>query len=549
MFSLTKTSDRQREILEIVLSNGWDYMRSLLIGGKADEPKLPPPAVLRNILIELGPFYVKIGQLLSTRPDLLPPEYIKSLSALQAQVPPVPWNEIETIIKQEISQPITQVFNYIEPEPVAAGSIAQVHRATLVTGETVALKVQRPGIDRIVDKDIILIKAIAELVSLTEFGQDYNINSLAEEFTQAVKAELNFTKEGEFTDLLRRNLAKSIWIDPQQLIIPQIYWQITTEKLLVLEWLEGTAILKADIPLDKETASPKNNRQQATTLLFRSFFQQMLIDGVFHADPHPGNIFYLENGKVALIDCGSIGRLDPQTQKLLTEMLLAIVDMDASRCSQLTLELSQSDRVPDLAKLEKSYELILRKYYNLSLSQINFSEVFYEILQLARKNKLKLPRNLGLFAKTLANLEGVARKLNPELNLLTEIKPLMTDIFRRQLIGDTPLPTLLRTVLDVKSLSLQSPRKVELLLERIGTETLQWNLNVKQLENLRRSLDDSANRLSFSIVVGSLIIGAAIISTNAPTQQLSLINNILFAAASFLGVWLIVSILRSGKLK
>ena len=275
----------------------------------------------------------------------------------------------------------------------------------------------------------------------------------------------------------------------------------------------------------------------------------MLIDGVFHADPHPGNIFYLENGKVALIDCGSIGRLDPQTQKLLTEMLLAIVDMDASRCSQLTLELSQSDRVPDLAKLEKSYELILRKYYNLSLSQINFSEVFYEILQLARKNKLKLPRNLGLFAKTLANLEGVARKLNPELNVLTEIKPLMTDIFRRQLIGDTPLPTLLRTVLDVKSLSLQSPRKVELLLERIGTETLQWNLNVKQLENLRRSLDDSANRLSFSIVVGSLIIGAAIISTNAQTQQLSLITNILFAAASFLGVWLIVSILRSGKLK
>ena len=549
MFSLTKTSDRQREILEIVLSNGWDYMRSLLIGGKADEPKLPPPAVLRNILTELGPFYVKIGQLLSTRPDLLPPEYIQSLTALQAKVSPVSWENIENIIRQELSQPITQVFNGIEPQPIAAGSIAQVHRATLITGQTVALKVQRPGIDRIVDKDIKLIKAIADLVSLTEFGQDYNINSLAEEFTQAVKAELDFTKEAEYTNQLRSNLAQSTWIDPKQLVIPQIYWEITTAKLLVLEWLEGKPILNADIPVSSETASAKNNRQQATTLLFRSFFQQMLVDGFFHADPHPGNIFYLTNGKVALIDCGSIGRLDPQTQQLLTEMLLAIVDMDASRCSQLTLELSQSDRVPDLAKLEKSYELILRKYYNLSLSQINFSEVFYEILQLARKNKLKLPRNLGLFAKTLANLEGVARKLNPELNLLTEIKPLMTDIFRRQLIGDTPIPTLLRTVLDLKSLSLQSPRKFELLVDRIGTETLQWNLNLKQLDNLRRSLDDSANRLSFSIVVGSLIIGGAVISSNAQTQQLSLINNILFAAASFLGLWLIVSILRSGKLK
>ncbi len=549
MFSLTKTSDRQREIVEIVLSNGWDYMRGLLIGGKADEPNLPPPAVLRNILTELGPFYVKIGQLLSTRPDLLPPEYIKSLTALQAKVPPVSWENIENIIRQELSQPITQVFNSIEPQPIAAGSIAQVHRATLITGETVALKVQRPGIDRIVDKDIKLIKAIAELVAITEIGQYYNINSLAEEFTQAVKAELDFTKEAEYTNQLRSNLAKSTWIDPKQLVIPQIYWQITTEKLLVLEWLEGKPILNADIPVSSETASAKNNRQQATTLLFRSFFQQMLVDGFFHADPHPGNIFYLVNGKVALIDCGSIGRLDPRTQQLLTEMLLAIVDMDASRCSQLTLELSQSDRVSDLAKLEKSYELILRKYYNLSLSQINFSEVFYEILQLARKNKLKLPRNLGLFAKTLANLEGVARKLNPELNLLTEIKPLMTDIFRRQLIGDTPLPTLLRTVLDLKSLSLQSPRKFELLVDRIGTETLQWNLNIKQLDNLRRSLDESANRLSFSIVVGSLIIGGAVISSNAQTQQLSLINNILFAAASLLGLWLIVSILRSGKLK
>lgn len=549
MFSLTKTSDRQREILEIVLSNGWDYMRSLLMGGKADEPKLPPPEVLRNILTELGPFYVKIGQLLSTRPDLLPPEYIKSLTALQAKVSPVSWNDVENTIRQELSQPITQVFNSIEPQPIAAGSIAQVHSAILVTGEKVALKVQRPGIDRIVDKDIILIKAIAELVSLTDFGEDYNINSLAEEFTQAVKAELDFTKEAEYTNQLRSNLAKSDWIDSEKLRIPQIYWEITTEKLLVLEWLEGKPILNADIPVSSETSSTKINRQQATSLLFRAFFQQMLVDGFFHADPHPGNIFYLNSGKLALIDCGSVGRLDPQTQQLLTEMLLAIVDMDASRCSQLTLELSQSDRVPNLAKLENSYELILRKYYNLSLSQINFSEVFYEILKLARKNKLKLPRNLGLFAKTLANLEGVARKLNPELNLLAEIKPLMTDIFRRQLIGDTPLPTLLRTVLDLKSLSLQSPRKFELLVDRIGTETLQWNISLKQLESLRRSLDNSANRLSFSIVVGSLTIGAAIISTNAQTQQLSLIANVLFTTASFLGLWLIVSILRSGNLK
>ncbi|ELS03722.1 putative unusual protein kinase [Xenococcus sp. PCC 7305] len=546
MFSLTKTSGRQREILEIVLSNGWGYMKSLLLGGKAGEPKLPPPAVFRKILIELGPFYVKIGQLLSTRPDLLSPDYIATLTALQASVPPIPWSEVEIVIAQQLDRPIAEVFTSIEPIAIAAGSIAQVHRAILVTGEEVALKVQRPGIERIVDKDIILIKAIAELVSLTDFGQDYEINALAEEFTEAVKAELDFTKEAHYTDTLRGNLAKSSWFKPEQIVIPKINWDLTNQKLLVMEWLVGKPILKADIPL---TSTAKLNPQQITTLLFRAFFEQMFIDGFFHADPHPGNIFYLEDGRVALIDCGSIGRLDPRTQKLLTEMLLAIVDMDASRCSQLTLELSESEQIPNLARLENDYELILRRYYNRNLAQTNFSEVFSAILQIARNNKIKLPRNTGLFVKTLANLEGVARELNPNLNLLAEIRPLMTDIFRRQFIGDTPVASLLRTLLDFKSLSLQSPRQFESLLDRFSSETLQWNVKVPQIDTLRRSIDDSANRLSFSIVVGSLIMGAAIISAGAQTQQLSLITNVLFAAASFLGLWLIVSILRSGRLK
>lgn len=546
MFSLTKTSGRQKEILEIVLGNGWGYMKSLLLGGKADEPKLPPPAVFRKILIELGPFYVKIGQLLSTRPDLLSPEYISTLTALQAGVPPIAWSEVETLIASQFDKPIAEVFASIDPDAIAAGSIAQVHRATLVTGEEVALKVQRPGIERIVNKDIILIKAIAELVSLTEFGQDYEINALAEEFTEAVKAELDFTKEAEYTDKLRNNLAKSSWFNPEQIVIPKIYWNITNQKLLVMEWLVGKPILKADIPA---TSTAKLNTQQITTLLFRAFFEQMFIDGFFHADPHPGNIFYLEDGRVAIIDCGSIGRLDPRTQKLLTEMLLAIVDMDASRCSQLTLELSESEKVSSLARLENDYELILRRYYNQNLAQINFSEVFYEILQISRNNKVKLPRNTGLFVKTLANLEGVARELNPDLNLVQEIQPLMADIFRRQLIGESPITTLLRTLLDFKSLSLQSPRQFELLLDRFSSETLQWKIMVPQIDALRRSIDDSANRLSFSIVVGSLIMGAAIISAGAQTQQLSLITNILFASASFLGLWLIVSILRSGRLK
>ena len=549
MFALTQTSSRQREIIEVVFRNGWDFMRGLLTGSKTDEPNLPPPAVLRNILIDLGPVYVKLGQLLSTRPDLLPGDYVDALTDLQANVPPAPWSEVEILIRQQLTQPLEEAFAAINPQAVAAGSIAQTHRATLKNGQEVALKVQRPGIDLVIAQDIALIGSLAELVSRTSLGQDYDVVGIAEEFTTALQAELDFTQEAGYTDQLRRNLSTSRWYDPTQLVVPEIYWDLTSKKLMVMEWLDGVPLLLAKLPALRDGKDADTQRKEITTLLFRAFLQQLYIDGFFHADPHPGNLFYLSDGRLALLDCGMVGRLDPRTQQILTEMLLAIVDLDAQRCAQLTLDLAESGQPVSLSRLANDYDRMLRKYYNISLSQINFSQVFYEVLQVARNNKIRLPSNMGLYAKTLANLEGVARSFDPEINLLDQIKPLMTDLFRRQLLGDNPLQTVLRTALDIKSLSLQSPRQLELLLDRVTSETLRWNITIKDLDPLRRSVDDSANRLSFSIVVGSLIMGAAIISTNARTPQLSLISNVLFAAATLLGLWLIVSILRSGRLK
>ncbi len=549
MFALTQTSSRQRDIIEVVFRNGWDYMRGLLTGGKAGEPQLPTPAVLRNILVDLGPVYVKLGQLLSTRPDLLPGEYVEALTDLQANVPPVPWSEVELLIRQQLQQPLEETFAAINPQAVAAGSIAQTHRATLKNGQDVALKVQRPGIEAVVAQDISIVRGLADLVSRTDFGQNYDLVGLAEEFATALQAELDFTQEASYTDQLRRNLSTSRWFNPKQLVVPEIYWDLTTKKLMVMEWLDGVPILLAQLPAIRDGKDADTQRKEITTLLFRAFFQQLYIDGFFHADPHPGNLFYLSDGRIALLDCGMVGRLDPRTQQILTEMLLAIVDLDAQRCSQLTLQLAESEQPVSLSRLENDYDRMLRKYYNLSLSQINFSQVFYEVLQVSRNNKIRLPSSMGLYAKTLANLEGVARSFDPEINLIDQIKPLMTDLFRRQLLGDNPLQTMLRTALDIKSLSLQTPRQLELLLDRVTSETLRWNITIRDLDPLRRSVDDSANRLSFSIVVGSLIMGAAIISSSAQTGQLTFISNILFATASFLGLWLIVSILRSGRLR
>jgi len=558
-----QASARQRDIAEVVWRHGWDYMRRLLLAGRAEEPRLPPPAVLRNILVDLGPVYVKLGQLLSTRPDLLPPPYIAELTALQADVPPVPWAVVESIIREQLQQPLETHFATIDPQPVAAGSIAQTHHATLIDGREVALKIQRPGIDHIIEQDIRLLRGLAQLVSRTELVQYYNLRALTEEFATALRGELNFSQEANYTDLLRRNLSQSRWFDPERLIVPAIVWELTTEKLLVMEWIRGVPLLQAklsqavtELPMLPEprrqepdlAAQALAERRDLVRLLVRAFFQQIYIDGVFHADPHPGNLFYVEGSRVALIDCGMVGRLDPRTQQILTELLLAIANLDAKRCSQLTLELAESAPTVNLAQLEGDFDRLLRRYYNLSLAEINFSQLIYELLQTARQNQIRLPSNMGLYAKTIANLEGVARKLDPEFNLIEQVKPLMADLFQRRLVGEAPLQDLLQAALDMKNLSLASPRQIELLLGRVTSETLRWNIALRETGPLRQSFNSAANRLSSSIVVAALIIGAATIFSRDPTNRLFFwVSGGLFLTASFFGLWLVFDILRSQR--
>jgi ubiquinone biosynthesis protein len=540
---------RQGEIIEVFLRHGWDYMRRLLVGGKTDEPDIPPPAVLRNILTDLGPVYVKLGQLLSTRPDIMPPAYIEALSSLQTTVPAVPASEVEVQIRNSLPRPPEDIFQTLDYHAIAAGSIAQTHRAVLKDGQQVALKVQRPGIERQVARDMTLIRDIARLVSATQFGQRYNVLELAEEFADALNAELDFTIEAGYTDQLRRNLSQSSWYDSDQLVVPKIYWDLTNSTLMTMEWLDGRPILKADVVAVASRETAKVTRDEATTLLFRTFFKQYFVDGFFHADPHPGNIFYLNDGRVALLDCGMMGHLDPRTRNTMTEMVLAIVNCDAQRCSQLTLQLAEPLEPVNLARLESDYTRLLGRYYGLSLEQLNTAEIFGEILEAGTRNNLRWPANVGLFTKSLANLEGAARQFNPGVNLIDEIRPLMADLFRQQLVGDDPLQALLRTGLEFRNLSLSAPRQFGFLLDRLSSEQLKWNLNIPGLEDLRRSIDDAANRRAFSTVVGALIIGAAIVSTGQQTSEGQILSVILFAFASFLGLWLVWSILRSGRLR
>ncbi|HEY9814355.1 MAG TPA: AarF/ABC1/UbiB kinase family protein [Candidatus Obscuribacterales bacterium] len=549
MLEFTRNTSREGEILEVVLRRGWDYMRRLLSGSKTDEPEPPPPEVLRSILVDLGPVYVKLGQLLSTRPDLLSPEYIAALSELQSGVPPVPPVEIERFIHQQMPQPVTEVFAEFNYQAIAAGSIGQTHRAKLKNGRDVAVKVQRPGIENLVARDVAIIQYIAKLVSATNFGQRYNIVALAEEFSRAIQAELDFSQEASYTDQLRQNLSKSQWFDPSLIVVPEIIWELTTSNIMVMEWLQGKPLLTAEVQASAAGQELNERRSEISQLLFRAFFQQYLIDGFFHADPHPGNLFYLDDGRVAILDCGMMGTLDPRTRTTLTEMILAIVSTDAQRCTQLTLRLAEPMQPIDLIQLESDYRRLLRRYYGLSLANLNSAEAFSEILQAASRNNLRWPSNIGLFTKSLLNLEGAGRQFDPSVNLLDEAKPLMVDLFRQQLVGDDPVQALLRTALEFKELSLESPRQFGFLLNRLSTETLKWKVDIQGLENLRRSIDDAANRRSFSTLVASLVIGAAIVTTGQQTTQIQLLSNVLFAVASLVGLWLIISIIRSGRLR
>ncbi|HEY9667995.1 MAG TPA: AarF/ABC1/UbiB kinase family protein [Coleofasciculaceae cyanobacterium] len=543
-----QTSSRQRKIVNVVLRHGWGYMRGLLLGGKAEEPSLPPPKVLCNILVDLGPVYVKLGQLLSTRPDLLPPPYIEALTSLQAEVPPVAWEAVDAVICKQLQQPIEAIFAIIHHQPVAAGSIAQTHRATLLDGREVAVKIQRPGIDRVVEQDIRLLRGLARLVNRTQVGRYYNLVSVVEEFASALRAELNFTQEASYTDLLRRNLSKSDWFNPQQLVLPEIYWDLTSERLLVMEWLNGVPLLLADFHGTNYGGDAKAERRALADLMVRAYFQQFYIDGVFHADPHPGNLFYLPDGRIALIDFGLMGRLDPRTQQILIELILAIANLDSKRCSQLTLDLAESTTPVNLALLQNDFERLLRRYYNLNLSEINFSQLIYQMLQIARKHQIRIPSNMGLYAKTLANLEGVTRQLNPDFNLIEQIKPLMADLFRQRLIGHAPLQDLLRAALDIKTLSLDAPRQLEMLLDRVTSETLQWNVAVRGLEPFRYSIHRVGHQLTFGIVTAAILIGAAMIFSQAPSNPIFYwVSGILFVVASLIGLWLIISMIRSGR--
>lgn len=424
-------NQRQREIIEIVLRHGWNYFRSRLVKDTHQEkPSLPLPEVLRQILIDLGPTFIKLGQLLSTRPDLLSPEYINVLETLQSQVPALSWSEVEPILKTTFTRPWQELFADIESEAIAAGSLAQVHRGKLPDGQVVAIKIQRPGIRQVIERDLAVLAALAKRFSGDKIGQAYDLLGLAEEFQVSLLGELDFRREARNTEQLRQNLANSSLWRPGQVIVPKVYQNLTTEVVLTLEWIEGVKLNHVDLPEAK--------KKKLAALATQVIMQQIYLDRIFHADPHPGNFLYIGDDKqerLALLDCGMVAILDPRTQIILTDLLIAIVREQPRRVAQAIRDLGYSKLDVDLRAIETSFDRLLRRFYTRPIEEINLAELLNEALRIPRENNIQMPGTIGLFVKAVANVEGIARSLDPLFPFIEVARPIVEQAVRQRIMG------------------------------------------------------------------------------------------------------------------
>jgi ubiquinone biosynthesis protein len=541
--NLPFSGTREAEILEVVARNGWDYFRrQLSFDAKPEAPSLPLPEVLVNILIELGPTFVKLGQILSTRPDLLSPEYIQALETLQSSVPPLPWSEIEPILIQDLQRPLPEIFADVEQYAVAAGSLAQVHRGRLLNGEVVAIKVQRPGIATLIERDLSVLESLATWFGQDGLGEAYDLPGLVDEFRASLMGELDFCREARNAKQLSHNLTNSTLWRPGQVVVPAIHSEFTTQRVLTMEWIEGPKLTEVNLP--------EARKKELAALATQVVMQQMFLDGFFHADPHPGNFIFTGNeqeNRIALLDCGMVGLLDPRTQGILTDLLVGIVYEQPRQVAQAIRELGFSQLEIDLRAIESEFDRLLRRFYTRPLEDVNLTELLNEALRIPRENKIQMPGSIGLFVKAMANVEGIARRLDPLFPFVDVARPVVERSVRQRLLGPTLLQDAARSGLYLTRFLGEFPQRLEILIDRFERSELGINVRWRERAEFQQSLSRSARRQSLAVLsVGTMISGSLLLAagTNAastlPTGFTLLWSQGLLISGVSLGVWLVL---------
>ena len=532
---------------QIHLSGSIPFRRRFRTFGQWPSLKGPTvPERLRMAFTELGPSFIKLAQILSSRPDLITKQFSDEFKKLQDRVPPFPVEEAIGIIEEEIGLPMTRIFSYFDNTPVAAASIAQVHHGRLLDGSDAIVKIQRPGIREQIETDISILKTVAALMErYIPESAFFNPAGIVEEFSRTVRKELDFTEEARNGCRFKRNLQGN-----PDVYIPKIFAEFTSERIIFMEKIEGVRI--DDI---QGITRLGLDRVRLAKIGVDAYFKQILEDGFFHADPHAGNIFAMPDGRIAFMDFGIVGRVTPQLRETMANTFLALINRDYDMLIEQYIELGLVPEHADLEVFRREFKSdlldFLEPLYGLTLKELNFAEYMDTVTHLAVKHSLRIPSDLLLVNKAMLILQNLGLELDPGFDFIAAAEP-----YARKLIKERVRPSRIyekakRNFVEVSDFFVLFPKQMKQIIRKLLRDDIHFKMTHIGLDKLIRDMDRSSNRIAFSMIISAMLLSAAIMHATGvgPTiYGMSILGFMAFGIAFVLGIWLIISIIRSGRL-
>jgi ubiquinone biosynthesis protein len=544
---------RYRQIAEVLTRHGLGWLQGVSglerfrpsrfdLGDRARAESLTPPERARLAIEELGATFIKLGQFLSTRADLMPLEYQTELAKLQDSAPSFDSELAMDRVETELGQSISALFAEFDSEPLAAASIGQAHAATLHDGAEVVVKIRRPGVAEQIEEDLEILQNLASAMSRHwEFASIYDIAGLAQEFAHTLRQELNYLQEARNAEIFAQNFTG----DPK-VHIPRVYWEMTTSRVLTLERIRGVKV--SDLTtLDSNGFNRHALAVRGTQVILKMIFE----DGFFHADLHPGNFFIEPDCRFGLIDFGMVGRVDEKAQEHLAGLALALSGGDYDQLLDALLEMGVSAARVDRTKLRRDLEHLIAPYYGLPLGEIDLTPLINDALAIVRRHQLRLPSNMALLLKTIIITEGIGARLEPDFRLLTVIGPYANVLFHKLYAPERWLRKMKRAGLDIAWLSAEAPQHLRRLVGEIERGGFEFGMRPESFEPLIVRLERIANRIVLGILAAAFIVGLATLLSVYRPPGWDRWAGVMFAAGFFfalvLGMYLAWSILRSGR--